>query len=81
VAHIDLSINTAEFSTLLDREFSGNRDSGLGSWGMAWADPMNVLALLYPENTRTTNNEGVEAAPLVGLNWTDTDASERAREA
>lgn len=80
-ANIDLTINTAEFSTLLDREFAGNRDSGLGSWGMAWADPMNVLALLYPPNTRTTNNEGVEAAPLVGLNWTDTDASQRAREA
>ena len=80
-AHIDLTINTAEFSTLLDREFKGNRDSGLGSWGMAWADPMNVLALLYPENTRTTNNEGVDAPPLVGLNWTDTDASQRAREA
>ena len=80
-ANIDLTINTAEFSTLLDREFAGNRDSGLGSWGMAWADPMNVLALLYPPNTRTTNNEGVDAAPLVGLNWVDTDASQRAREA
>jgi peptide/nickel transport system substrate-binding protein len=80
-ANIDLTINTAEFSTLLDREFAGNRDSGLGSWGMAWADPMNVLALLYPPNTRTTNNEGVDAAPLVGLNWTETDASQRAREA
>ncbi|GAB7093219.1 hypothetical protein JCM30237_03710 [Halolamina litorea] len=80
-AHIDLQINTAEFSTLLDREFAGNRDSGLGSWGMSWADPMNVLALLYPPNTQTTNNEGVESAPLVGLNWTGTDASERAREA
>ncbi|MBP1986520.1 ABC transporter substrate-binding protein [Halolamina salifodinae] len=80
-AHIELTINTAEFSTLLDREFAGNRDSGLGSWGMAWADPMNVLALLYPENTRTTNHEGVSGAPLVGLNWTGTDASQRAREA
>lgn len=80
-AHIELEINTAPFSTLLDREFAGKRDSGLGSWGMSWADPMNVLALLYPENTLTTNNEGVTAPPLVGLNWTGTDASERAREA
>ncbi len=79
--NIDLTISTAEFSTLLDREFAGDRDSGLGSWGMSWADPMNVLALLFPPNTRTTNNEGVESAPLVGLNWVGTDASERAREA
>lgn len=80
-AHIELNISTAPFSTLLDREFSGKRDSGLGSWGMSWADPMNVLALLYPQNTLTTNNEGVTSPPLVGLNWTDTDASQRAREA
>jgi len=80
-AHIDMKISTAPFSTLLDQEFQGKRDAGLGEWGMSWADPMNVLALIYPENTITTNNEGASGNPLVGLNWTGTEYSKKAREA
>lgn len=80
-AHIEVSISTAPFSTLLDREFAGNRASGLGQWGMSWADPMNVLRIIEPSNTETTDNDGVEGNPLVGLNWTGTAASETARDA
>lgn len=80
-AHIEVSISTAPFSTLLDREFAGNRAAGLGEWGMSWADPLNVLALLYPPNTRSTDNEGVTGNPLVALNWVDTEASQTARDA
>ncbi|MDB2226254.1 ABC transporter substrate-binding protein [Halorubrum ezzemoulense] len=79
-AHIEVSISTAPFSTLLDREFAGNRPAGLGEWGMSWADPLNVLALLYPPNTRSTDNEGVSGNPLVALNWVDTEASQTARD-
>jgi len=78
--HINMTIETAPFATMIDRRKQGKLDMFLSGWGMGREDPASVLALLYPPNTDLENSGSV-----IEVNWVDrgkgTDANSKAAEA
>ncbi|NHN57585.1 ABC transporter substrate-binding protein [Halorussus sp. JP-T4] len=75
-AHIDMNIQSAPFSTLLQRGRQGNLQAYSLGWVMDWPAPDNFLQLLNPPQTDTSQD-----APISYVNWSDTQASQRARNA
>lgn len=75
-AHIDLEVEQGPFATILGRSKDGNLDAWISSWWMDWPTPDNFLQLAHPPKTDTR-----EGDPIVGTDWRDTDAAERANEA
>ena len=75
-AHIEMSVEKAPFSTLLQRGREGNLEAYSLGWIMDWPAPDNFLQLLNPPQTDTS-----QAAPVSYVNWSDTDAAQRAEEA
>ncbi|NEU57836.1 twin-arginine translocation signal domain-containing protein [Halorussus sp. MSC15.2] len=75
-AFIDMQIETAPFSTLLKRGRNGNLQAYSLGWVMDWPAPDNFLQLLNPPLTDTS-----QSAPISYVNWSGTEASERARRA
>jgi peptide/nickel transport system substrate-binding protein len=71
-AYIDVSLEQAPFSTLLERGRSGNLQAYSLGWIMDWPAPDNFLQLLYPPRTDTSN-----PAPLSYTNWSDTEAAQQ----
>jgi peptide/nickel transport system substrate-binding protein len=78
-AYIDLSIEQAQFGTLLDRGREGNLEAYTLGWIADWPAPDNFLQLINPPNTYTG-----ETGVLTYTNWgreEATEASQAAREA
>ncbi|UPV98862.1 ABC transporter substrate-binding protein [Halorussus gelatinilyticus] len=75
-AYIDMNIETAPFSTLLQRGREGNLQAYSLGWVMDWPAPDNFLQLLNPPLTDTS-----QSAPISYVNWSGTEASQRARQA
>jgi peptide/nickel transport system substrate-binding protein len=63
-AYIDMSIEEAQFGTLLDRGREGNLQAYTLGWIADWPEPDNFLQLIYPPNT-ITGQTGV----LTYTNW------------
>ena len=74
--HIDMQLEKAPFATLLKRGRNGNLDAYSLGWIMDWPAPDNFLQLLNPPQTDTS-----KPAPTSYLNWSGTEASQRAKEA
>lgn len=74
--HIDMQLETAQFATLRERGANGDLEAYTLGWIMDWPAPDNFLQLIDPPRTDTSN-----AAPLSYVNWSGTDASDRAEEA
>ncbi|UPV75700.1 ABC transporter substrate-binding protein [Halorussus limi] len=75
-AYIDMSINTAPFSTLLKRGRKGNLEAYSLGWIMDYPAPDNFLQLLHPPKTDTSaDNE------LSYFNWSGTEAAKKAKQA
>ena len=77
-AYIDMKIEEAEFSTLLERGRSGNLEAYTLGWIADWPSPDNFLQLIAPRNT-DTSKEGT----LGYVDWqqSDTEAKQQAEEA
>ena len=75
-AHIDMRVESAPFSTLLERGRSGNLQAYSLGWVMDWPAPDNFLQLLNPPQTDTS-----QPAPISYTNWSGTDAANRATQA
>ncbi|WP_276302517.1 ABC transporter substrate-binding protein [Halorussus lipolyticus] len=75
-AHIDMTIESAPFSTLLQRGREGNLQAYSLGWIMDWPAPDNFLQLLNPPQTDTSQD-----APISYVNWLDTEASQQAQSA
>ncbi|WP_132059220.1 ABC transporter substrate-binding protein [Halorussus amylolyticus] len=75
-AYIDMEVDSAPFSTLLERGRNGNLEAYSLGWVMDWPAPDNFLQLLNPPQTDTDLD-----APISYLNWMDTDAADTAEEA
>ncbi|WP_435177481.1 ABC transporter substrate-binding protein [Halorussus sp. AFM4] len=75
-AHIDMTIETAPFSTLLKRGRNGNLEAYSLGWLMDWPAPDNFLQLLNPPQTDTSLD-----APISYFNWSGTKASKQAKQA
>ncbi|MEF8800100.1 MAG: ABC transporter substrate-binding protein [Halolamina sp.] len=65
-AHINMTIETAPFATMIDRRKQGQLDAFLSGWGMGRDDPASVLALLYPPNTDLR-----ESGSVIETNWVE----------
>jgi peptide/nickel transport system substrate-binding protein len=74
--HIDMSLEEAPFSTLIERGHNSNLDAYSLGWIMDWPTPDNFLGLLYPPLTDTSN-----PAAQSYTNWSDTDAAQQATDA
>jgi peptide/nickel transport system substrate-binding protein len=77
-AHIDMTLEEAPFSTLLQRGRNGNLEMYSLGWVMDWPAPDNFLQNLVPELTITSQEGGAKGAYV---DWQGTDAAERANEA
>ncbi|WP_128476949.1 ABC transporter substrate-binding protein [Halorussus pelagicus] len=75
-AYVDMSIDTAPFSTLLKRGRNGNLEAYSLGWVMDYPAPDNFLELLYPPRTDTSLE-----SPTSYFNWSGTDASKQAKQA
>ncbi|WP_435197591.1 ABC transporter substrate-binding protein [Natronomonas sp. EA1] len=77
-AYIDMQIESAEFSTLLQRGRSGNLQAYTLGWIADWPAPDNFLQLIYPPRTDTS-----QPGPLTYTNWDDrnTAAKRKAKNA
>jgi peptide/nickel transport system substrate-binding protein len=75
-AHINMEIEKAPFSTLLQRGRNGKLEAYSLGWIMDWPAPDNFLQLLNPANTDTSKD-----SPMSYINWSDTDASQQATDA
>ncbi len=75
-AYIDMSIEEAQFATLLQRGRQGNLACYTLGWIADWPAPDNFLQLLYPPRTDTS-----QPAPISYTNWSETEAAQRAEEA
>lgn len=75
-AHVDMQIEQAPFSTLIERGLNGNLAGYTLGWIMDWPAPDNFLQLLYPPLSDTSQSDAISYT-----NWDGTDASARAEEA
>jgi peptide/nickel transport system substrate-binding protein len=75
-AHIQMEIERAPFSTLLQRGRNGNLEAYSLGWIMDWPTPDNFLQLLNPPQTDTSRE-----APTSYTNWLESEASQRAEQA
>ncbi|WP_137286044.1 ABC transporter substrate-binding protein [Halorussus salinisoli] len=75
-AHIQMNIETAPFSTLLQRGREGNLQAYSLGWIMDWPAPDNFLQLLNPPQTDTSQD-----APISYVNWSGTEAAQQATSA
>jgi peptide/nickel transport system substrate-binding protein len=75
-AHIDMQVESAPFSTLLQRGRNGELEAYSLGWIMDWPAPDNFLQLLNPPQTDTS-----QQAPISYTNWSGTDAAEQATQA
>src|SRR5699024_7119602 len=77
-AYIDMKIQQAPFSTLLEREHSGKVEVYTLDWIADWPAPDNLLQLLNPPQTDTS-----KPASLTGTNWSSKtgDAAKQAKQA
>ncbi|WP_227376984.1 ABC transporter substrate-binding protein [Haladaptatus halobius] len=75
-AYIDLQLEQAPFSVLLNRGRSGNLQAYTLGWIMDWPAPDNFLQLLYPPRTDTSQSD-----PLAYTNWSGTQAANQATQA
>ncbi|MFC4451670.1 ABC transporter substrate-binding protein [Halorussus aquaticus] len=75
-AHISMNIESAPFSTLLQRGREGNLQAYSLGWVMDWPAPDNFLQLLNPPQTDTSQD-----APISYVNWSGTPAANRAASA
>jgi len=77
-AYIDMKIQQAPFSTLLEREHSGKVEVYTLDWIADWPAPDNFLQLLNPPQTDTS-----KPASLTGTNWSSKtgDAAKQAKQA
>lgn len=77
-AHINMKIEKAPFSTLLQRGRTGKLEVYTLGWIADWPAPDNFLQLLNPPQTDTSQD-----APISYLNWTSEngDAAEKATQA
>ena len=75
-AHISMNVETAPFSTLLQRGREGNLQAYSLGWIMDWPAPDNFLQLLNPPQTDTSQD-----APISYVNWSGTQAAQRATSA
>jgi peptide/nickel transport system substrate-binding protein len=69
-AYIDVSIEAAQFSTLIQRVRSGNMQVYTLGWIADWPAPDNFLQLLNPPQTDTS-----EPDPISGINWSSETGS------
>jgi len=69
-AHVDMKIEQAPFSTLLQRGRTGNLQVYTLGWIADWPAPDNFLQLLNPPYTDTSKK-----APISYLNWNSSDGS------
>jgi peptide/nickel transport system substrate-binding protein len=75
-AYIDMEVEKAPFSTLLQRGRKGNLEAYSLGWVMDWPAPDNFLQLLNPPLTDTS-----KSSPISYINWSGTEASKKATEA
>ncbi|MFD1513162.1 ABC transporter substrate-binding protein [Halomarina rubra] len=75
-AHIDMTIESAEFSTLLDRGQNGNLQAYTLGWIADWPAGDNFLQLINPPNTYTG-----ETGVLTYTNWGRDEATEASQSA
>ncbi|WP_132058795.1 ABC transporter substrate-binding protein [Halorussus amylolyticus] len=75
-AFIDMNVESAPFSTLLERGRNGNLQAYSLGWVMDWPAPDNFLQLLNPPQTDTSQD-----APISYTNWADTEAASQAEQA
>ncbi|WP_135825243.1 ABC transporter substrate-binding protein [Halorussus ruber] len=75
-AHINMTIESAPFSTLLQRGREGNLQAYSLGWIMDWPAPDNFLQLLNPPQTDTSQD-----APISYVNWSGTEAAQQATSA
>ncbi|WP_440006850.1 ABC transporter substrate-binding protein [Halomicrococcus sp. SG-WS-1] len=75
-AHIEMNVEKAPFSTLLQRGRKGNLEAYSLGWIMDWPAPDNFLQLLYPPLTDTS-----KSSPISYTNWSGTEASKQATDA
>jgi ABC-type transport system substrate-binding protein len=75
-AHINMNIEKAPFSTLLNRGRKGNLEAYSLGWIMDWPAPDNFLQNAYPPLTDTS-----DGAQGLYVDWENTSASEAATEA
>ncbi|UPW01772.1 ABC transporter substrate-binding protein [Halorussus gelatinilyticus] len=75
-AYIDMSINTAPFSTLLKRGRKGNLEAYSLGWIMDYPAPDNFLQLIHPPKTDTSKSN-----ELSYFNWSGTEAAKKATKA
>ncbi|WP_411964968.1 ABC transporter substrate-binding protein [Haloferax sp. YSMS24] len=77
-AHVDMQIEKADFSTLLQRGRNGELEAYTLGWIADWPAPDNFLQLLNPPQTEVPSND-----PISYLNWnTETgDAAQKAADA
>jgi peptide/nickel transport system substrate-binding protein len=69
-AHIDMQIQSADFSTLLQRGRNGQLEVYTLGWIADWPAPDNFLQLLNPPQTDTSLE-----APISYLNWSQDNGS------
>lgn len=77
-AHIEMNIQKAPFSTLLQRGRQGQLEAYTLGWIADWPAPDNFLQLLNPPQTDTS-----KSGPISYLNWSpeNGDAAEKATQA
>ncbi|WP_158059424.1 ABC transporter substrate-binding protein [Halorussus halophilus] len=75
-AFIDVNVESAPFSTLLERGRNGNLQAYSLGWIMDWPAPDNFLQLLNPPQTDTSQD-----APISYVNWSGTEAANQATSA
>ncbi|MFC7078809.1 ABC transporter substrate-binding protein [Halorussus caseinilyticus] len=75
-AHIQMNVESAPFSTLLQRGREGNLQAYSLGWIMDWPAPDNFLQLLNPPQTDTSQD-----APISYVNWSGTEAAQQATSA
>jgi peptide/nickel transport system substrate-binding protein len=74
--NVEMEVERAPFSTLLQRGRNGELEAYSLGWVMDWPAPDNFLQLLNPPQTDTS-----KSAPVSYINWSGTDAAEQATQA
>ncbi|WP_435099033.1 peptide ABC transporter substrate-binding protein [Halarchaeum sp. P4] len=75
-AHINVTIEQPQFSTMLTKEHNGNFDMVSAGWGADYPAATNFLQMVYPPQTDTSNPSATSY-----YDWSGTDASQKAKNA